>query len=170
MVIANKMNKKLLFNDNYEGSKKEEFQLEQYRIYVEMADRISNRRAISNSFFLGINTVLISLIDYITKFHSPAYLLNISGIFLTILWFNIVRSYKNLNTAKYTIINNIEEKLPLRPYFSEWEMLEKGKNKKKYWPLTHIEILIPIIFTLIYAWPFLNICYSFFYRLCMKYL
>jgi hypothetical protein len=36
--------------------------LEQYKLYVEMADRLSARRALANTFFLTVNTaVLIGL-------------------------------------------------------------------------------------------------------------
>ena len=39
--------------------------LEQYKLYVEMADRISARRQTANSFFLSINTAIIALISYL---------------------------------------------------------------------------------------------------------
>jgi hypothetical protein len=139
-----------LFNNAYQDKQKEEIIFKQYQLYVEMADKISNRRAISNSFFLGINAALISLISYV---HSFSHLLNVAGFILSILWFNIVQSYKKLNSAKYEIINNIEDILPLKPYSFEWQKLSMGKNKKNYWPITHIETLVPCIFLLIYALP-----------------
>ena len=37
---------------------------EQYKIYLEMADRISSRRQSANSFFVTINTLLITLAGY----------------------------------------------------------------------------------------------------------
>src|SRR4051794_23317808 len=36
--------------------------LEQYKIYVEMADRISARRGLTNTFFLTLNTAIFTLI------------------------------------------------------------------------------------------------------------
>src|SRR5687768_16913613 len=46
--------------DSYQGSS-EQYQaaiLEQYRLYVLMADRISARRALANTFFLTLNTAV----------------------------------------------------------------------------------------------------------------
>ena len=36
--------------------------LEQYRLYVEMADRVSARRGLANSFFLTLNTGIFTLV------------------------------------------------------------------------------------------------------------
>lgn len=153
------MERQNLFNVNYCGREKEKLLFAQYELYVMMADKISHRRAVSNSFFLAINTALISLVNYVEQFHSPIYLLNIAGLILAILWKNIITSYKNLNSAKYNIINQIEAVLPLTPYFTEWQILERGGNKKKYWPVTHIESYVPIIFALIYSWPVIKLLY-----------
>ena len=49
---------------SYEGAS-EKYQaaiLEQYKLYVEMADRISNRRGLTNTFFLTINTAIFTVI------------------------------------------------------------------------------------------------------------
>jgi hypothetical protein len=45
--------------------------LEQYKIYVEMADRISSRRALTNTFFLTINTAVFALVGTFVKDGSP---------------------------------------------------------------------------------------------------
>src|SRR2546426_1964670 len=39
--------------------------LEQYKLYVEMADRISARRQTANEFFLSVNTVIVALLGYL---------------------------------------------------------------------------------------------------------
>ena len=58
----------ILFN-KLTAKKNKEFYLtpllEQYKLYVEMADRISSRRQISNSFFLSINTAIVALMGYV---------------------------------------------------------------------------------------------------------
>src|SRR5256885_4461010 len=47
--------------------------LEQYKLYVEMADRISSRRLTANSFFLTINSAIIALGGYAAlRFGEPA--------------------------------------------------------------------------------------------------
>ena len=42
--------------------------LEQYKLYVEMADRISARRGLTNSFFLTLNTGIVALVGALKKF------------------------------------------------------------------------------------------------------
>ena len=39
--------------------------LEIYKLYVEMADRISSRRQAANSFFLTINSAIVALVGYV---------------------------------------------------------------------------------------------------------
>jgi hypothetical protein len=41
--------------------------LEQYKLYVEMADRISQRRGLTNTFFLTLNTAIFTLVGAFWK-------------------------------------------------------------------------------------------------------
>ena len=62
-------------------------------------------------------------------------------------WFYLVRSYRLLNTAKYAVVGALEERLPASPYWrAEWHALGEGRDRSKYWPLTHIEKWIPTLF------------------------
>ena len=41
--------------------------------------------------------------------------------------------------------------MPASPYYrAEWLALGEGKDPKLYWPLSHIEKWIPILFALLY--------------------
>ncbi|NOR47574.1 MAG: hypothetical protein GQ533_05960 [Methanosarcinaceae archaeon] len=137
--------------------------LEQYKLYVEMADRISSRRLSTNSFFLSINTAIIALLSYInmgSNNGSSFYcLVSLAGMTLCLMWNKLLRSYKDLNTAKFEVIHEIEAKLPLAPYDSEWEKVENGNNSKLYLPFTHIEFYIPWVFFVIYVFVLLNNLY-----------
>ncbi len=134
--------------------------LEQYKLYVEMADRISSRRQSANSFFLSVNTAIIALISYINwesaNDSSFYWLVSLAGMALCFMWYRLVRSYKDLNTAKFKVIHEMEAKLPVAPYDSEWEKVGKGKNSKLYLPFTHIEIYIPWVFFVIHAFVLFN--------------
>ncbi len=128
--------------------------LEQYKLYVEMADRISARRQSANSFFLSVNTAIIALVGYINfgdKIVSNFYwLISLAGMVLCFMWYRLIRSYRDLNSAKFKVIHEMEAVLPVSPYDMEWEKVERGKNKKLYSPFTHIEIYIPWVFLLIH--------------------
>lgn len=139
--------------------------LEQYKMYVEMADRISGRRNLANVFFLTLHTTIIGAIgfvfgkiEYINALWMTTFPL-LAILILCFVWWRLIKSYRQLNTAKYIVIGEFEKKLPSSPYWSaEWSVLGKGKDKKKYTPLTQIENYVPIIFGILYiiCWAFIN--------------
>ncbi|MDD5626171.1 MAG: hypothetical protein PHG83_03330 [Patescibacteria group bacterium] len=135
---------------------------EQYKLYIESMEKISDRRQYANNYFITINTALISLIgisSQINFFESIIwikYFLALIGIIICITFGYLVKSYKQLNEGKFKVIHQIEEKLPLAIYKYEWEILGSGKDKNKYYPFSHIELIIPWIFGIIYT--ILGIC------------
>lgn len=130
--------------------------LEQYKLYVEMADRISQRRNSTNVFFLTLSTSLISALGFVLDAQSdfPGHfrmLIAGVGIVISIAWWWILRSYRNLNSAKYKVVGQLEAKLPSSPYWSaEWSELVEGKSIKKYLPLSKLEQFVPIVFVIGY--------------------
>lgn len=135
--------------------------LEQYKIYVEMADRVSARRSLTNTFFLTLNTAIFAAIGAVwkdqTKVASWILIFPLTAIVVQCgAWFFLVRSYRQLNSAKYTVIGVLEERLPASPYWrAEWKALGEGKEKAKYWPMTHLEQWIPVIFAATYVVAFI---------------
>ena len=124
---------------------------EQYKLYVEMADKISQQRLLSNSFYTTLNTILLTVLG--VKWDSMDNLLFLVagiGIILSLIWFFNVRSYRQLNSGKFKIIQQMEEYLPFRAYKAEWDILEHGKKKSVYWPVSHIEKWIPWLFFALY--------------------
>lgn len=132
--------------------------LDQYKLYLEMADRVSSRRQSANSYFLTVNTALLSFIGYITAKDSSDYLwlLGIAGCILCFFWFRLIRSYKDLNSAKFRIVHRIEKRLPISPYDAEWEEMGRGADPIKYKPLTHIEIAVPWVFFALHTYVLLR--------------
>jgi len=130
--------------------------LEQYKIYVASAEKVSDRRHTGNAFFLAINTALVSLIGFRwpegDKHLAPTWVMAIalSGIVLSVAWRLIVGSYRGLNSGKFAVIHAIEERLPLRLFACEWEALGGGKDRRKYTPLSHVEQTVPLVFLLLY--------------------
>jgi hypothetical protein len=130
--------------------------LEQYKLYVEMADRVSQRRQTTNSYFLSINSALLAFVGYITTkgANESAYLwlVGAAGIVLSVLWFQIITSYRNLNTAKFNLLHAIEARLPLNLYKAEWDYMGRGTNPRRYKPLSHIEQVVPWIFVALHLY------------------
>lgn len=140
--------------DTYGDSYNSHF-FEQYKLYVEMADRISARRMLANSFFLGINTTLITVFSAIapkikmsTFWIIPPF---IAVLLLCFVWWRIVKSYRQLNSGKYRIIGEMEKYLPIKSYAAEWIVLGEGKIRKLYLPLTHVENWVPVLFATLYT-------------------
>jgi len=129
---------------------------EQYKILVDSAEKVSDKRMSANNYFLTVNTALISLTGLLIT--SKVLLLNfnvmklisILGLIICVIWFFIVLSYKQLNSGKFKMIHRIEKKLPLQLYADEWVELGEGKNLTKYIPLSHIELVVPIVFFYLY--------------------
>jgi len=136
--------------------------IEQYKLYVEMADRISSRRSLTNTFFLTLNTAAFTVVGLFlagpTSVIAPRAWLVLPFFALTVqcmAWFWLIRSYRQLNTAKFQVIGALEERLPASPYWrAEWFALGEGKDKSKYWPLTHLEQWVPLLFVAIYVTGF----------------
>lgn len=128
----------------------------QYKLYVEMTDRISNRRQSANSFFLTVNTAVIAIVGYIQlgqaagTNHAFYWLVSIAGMVLCYTWYRLICSYKGLNSGKFEVVRLLEKKLPAAPYDAEWESLEKGKNPKLYHPFTRVEMVVPWVFFILH--------------------
>jgi hypothetical protein len=98
--------------------------LEQYKVYVEITDRISQRRGSTNTFFLTFNTAIVAALAGFFQ-HVPS---NISVVIylaasvMAITWALLLKSYKNLNTAKFIVIGELEKRLPAQMFYAaEWK-------------------------------------------------
>ena len=133
--------------DSYEGPFKAHL-LEQYKLYVESADNASARRVSSNRYLLTINaalTAVYGLQSFAVEHVLLAVPVAVAGILLSVLSYSIVRSFRDLNRAKFEIIHELEKHLPAAPYRHEWQLLEKGQGEA-YRPTTHIEQWTPLLF------------------------
>lgn len=128
--------------------------VDQYKLYVEMADRVSARRQQANSYFLSINTAMLAFVGYITSKESSDFLwmVGAAGIALSILWWQIITSYRDLNSAKFKVVHEIEKQLPISAYDAEWRAMGQGKVPRLYRPVSHIERWVPWIFLLLHAY------------------
>lgn len=122
-----------------------ELLVNQWQTCVDMANSVSQRRDNMNNIFITLNLAIIAAISITWDIKSLFIL--IVGITICILWILIIQNYKLLNTAKFNVINSIEEKLPSTPFKDEWQFL---KNSKKYMDSTTLERILPITFIILY--------------------
>ncbi len=129
--------------------------LEQYRIYVHILNTTGERRLKSNEFFLGVNTAIMGILGYLESrnlVEKPMifFLVPLVGVAICYCWYRILHSYRQLNRAKFKVLNAVELKLPISLFATEWEILGRGKDNTKYERLSDTELYIPIIFITLY--------------------
>jgi hypothetical protein len=128
--------------------------LEIYKLMVEMADRVSQRRQAANSFYLSINTFLITASAFIGN--SPTsgrttWLVCLAGIAISALWMKAIASYKSLNENKFAVINSLETHLVSQPYSDEWARINPALHGRKHRPFHQTERIVPQIFIALFA-------------------
>ncbi len=138
----------------YDKEKYHSHLIEQYKLYVEMVDRLSARRVlINNSFITLTGAAAIAYAAAPTSFPGgPAVFfqagITLACILLAILWRETIVYYRHLSDAKFLVIHEMEELLPARPYTVEHDYFIK-QRKAKLTPFTKglsdMETFIPVI-------------------------
>ncbi len=126
---------------------------EQYKLYIASSEKISERRVSSNNYLLTVNAFLVTSYGLLAASQYKSYwiiLVPIAGVLVSLTWYRIITSYRNLNRVKFKVINEIEKQMPAALYEYEWKIAEEGKGKT-YRPLSHLEQWIPIIFIILYG-------------------
>ena len=159
--------RKALWNENdTESFSNETFHrllMEQYKIYVEMTDRIGARRVLANVFFLTLHTAILGTLGLSL---SRAPVVNQFGLLLITLlgvlvmcyaWWRVVQYYRHLSVAKNLVIRELEQRLPCKAIgFAETTALNQERS---YNPLRRMELFMPFIFGLLYIFCFGYVTY-----------
>lgn len=154
--------------------------LELYKTAVEMADRVSARRAGANSFFVTLNTALAAIVGIVSAARKPPPHGNLpsfdafglcvtaaAGVVLATVWWALLRYYRRLSRAKWDVINRLETRLPASPFTDEWAKLHPeepaagtgpaGRERKvslrlrvKHREATVVEQVVPFVFVVLY--------------------
>ena len=161
--------------------------LEIYKTAVEMADRMSARRSGANTFFVTLTTALAAIVGIVSAARKPPpngslpsfdafglAVTAVAGIVLDLVWWALLRYYRRLSKAKYDVINEIEKRLPAKPYTDEWRLLhpdeplgldprppkplpERLRLRVKHREATVVEQVVPFVFVAIYLSLFIRV-------------
>src|SRR2546426_4345763 len=126
---------------------------EQYKQYVESAEKISERRVSANNYLLTVNAFLVTLFGIVAANKFISYwtiLVPVAGLLVSLTWHRIITSYRDLNTVKFQVIHELEQHMPAALYDYEWKKADEGRGKT-YVPLSHLERWVPIIFVALYV-------------------
>jgi hypothetical protein len=131
--------------------------LEIYKLTVEMADRLSGRRAAANTFLLSVQAALIASLGSSSLADRPV---AGAGMLLATAWWVLLRSYRDLNNAKFQVICEMEKELPVQAYSAEWATLKKDPVKgwrPRYAELGTVERVVPVVFLVLNALIFFDL-------------
>lgn len=119
--------------------------VDQYKLMVEMADRVSARRVTANTFFVTVQSAMVTAFGFAKQERWP---LAVAGLVVAVAWWLSLRSYRMLNRAKFEVINRMEARLPAQPYVEEWRILDnaEGPLHKRYAALSFVEQTVPLVF------------------------
>lgn len=123
----------------------EELLLAQWQTCVEMANAISERRDTMNNLFVTLNLSIVAAISFM--WDTKTIFLLIAGIIVCGVWFLFIQNFRELNKAKFDVINKIESCLPIKAFDDEWQCLKKSS---KYIEGTKLEKVMPITFGILY--------------------
>ena len=111
--------------------------VELYKLHAELADRVSQRREGANRLYVSLLSGLAVLAGSLARFgtggdaeDAAMMLLAVMGVVLSLSWWVVIRSYRQLNSGKFKMLQELEEQLPYRPFSREWDLLGQGKDLK----------------------------------------
>ena len=134
--------------------------LELYKLAVEMADRISARRASLTTFPFTANTALFAILSTRSA-ERIFWLIALGGIIISLSWWLLLSSYRQLTRARYEVITDMEENknLPVKLFKDEKEKLGQQRGPiplwlykdRRYGALSVVERVVPLCFALLYT-------------------
>lgn len=127
-----------------------------FELYLETAEKVTDRRAQANSWMLSVNSAIVALYGYLQG-DNPAFdatgkaawlwAIPAAGAIVCVAWTVLLQSYRQLNRAKFAVLMEIEADLAAAPFRREREIYRAARRL----PLSNIEICIPACFVLLYA-------------------
>lgn len=131
---------------------------EQYKIMVASSETLVSRRQGVNAFFLTVNGLLGTVLGLLLHQFSPGRLeaggvaiITVVGFVLCYSWQSLIKSFGQLNTGKFAVINRMERHLAASIFNAEWKALGEGKDRGRYKTFTSSELTVPRMLMTAYA-------------------
>ena len=147
-------------NSVVQGSKQIKYSFEEFKLYYESTEKVTDRRIANNNLNYSICVAVLIAIGYLwnwsidhPKYSYPSLtlvcLLAIVAMLYTQLWLAQIRDYKRLNTAKFEVLNEMapniafsEQKfssevdiISSKPFEKEWDKVKDLgglQNKRRF--------------------------------------
>lgn len=132
--------------------------IEIYKLHSRLADQVSNRREGANRIFVTLLVGLFSLMTVAIRFSPNGAIewwlyaiVGAFGILLSLSWWTVIRSYKQLNREKFRVLHELEDSLPFQFFKKEWNSGPAESKHNRYTRLTAVESLLPILFGMFFV-------------------
>jgi hypothetical protein len=153
--------------DDVDAFSNESFQhllMEQYKLYVEMTDRISSRRNWTNIFFLTLHAIIVGVMG-LSLSRSPyvpqigLLLMPLMGLLvLCYAWWRLTQWYRHMLTVRHNIIGQLEQRLPSSPSLAA-DRNDITSKEGYFNPLNRMEKTLPFVFAILYIFSFTYVTY-----------
>ena len=131
-------------------------QASQYVSYVKGTERLIDRRAEANRFYVALNLAIVGAIGFlfsadferIGAFVSVEHVaagFALAGALISYVWRRIIGSQRKIIEAKFEIVHLLEAQLPARPYTDE---MDPSKTSRAKVSPGRFELRVPTLFAL----------------------
>lgn len=126
-----------------------------FELYLATAEKISDRRAQANAWMLSVNSALVGLYGYLQSGKASVganqstvwlWAIPLAGAIVCIAWVAMLTSYRQVNRAKFAVLQEIEASLPHPVFGREQALLEASRRRS----LSVIETFVPVCFAVLY--------------------
>ncbi len=153
-------------DDKQEGlERKQDRFIEIYKLQVQQANNISNRRTTTNRFYLlvmsALTVIFSALLQNLDKLPKDLVdivsvewiivSLGILGITLSWIWCLSINAYLRVNSRKYKALDQLEDVLEYKFFKSEVGFLGEIEKGTTYWQRSLIELTTPSLFFLFFS-------------------
>jgi hypothetical protein len=128
--------------------------LKVFELYLATAEKVSDRRAAANAWMLSVNSAIVALYGYLAadKLSVPVpqkgvwlWAIPAAGAIVSVAWAVLLTSYRQLNRAKFGVLEEMEKDLHAQPFAREHELYGRRRS------LSTIETAIPLCFFVLYV-------------------
>lgn len=136
-----------------------------YKILNSSIDEYERRKQTINSFFLTLNSILITGFGFITanfqggkEYHWGIFSLSLIGILSIFEWKKLIDHLNSHIKIKNELVTTLEEQLPVEIFRSETLLISHAKKKRnKHF---FLESKIPLTFLFLYLFYFYTIFFK----------
>ncbi|MCB9585273.1 MAG: hypothetical protein H6718_07740 [Polyangiaceae bacterium] len=130
--------------------------LEQYKMAVDSSLRVTEWRYRANQFGLAAVGGMLAAFGWVVKAAGesarwPLVAACIFGVVFALYWLQTIRSHRQLNSAKFKIIHQIEVRFPVRFFAAEWELVKLSTGTARYRSFSRLDEALVIIICLLFG-------------------